>query len=272
MNVRVIVHAGYHKTGTTSLQNFLSSNRKALKPWLSYYGKADFLAAGSHARQYGQRPFPWRLWRFRRAFRRFLNRIDADVTIVLSRETFSGGMPGHRRIGGRLMLGYGKAAQPLARVIIAELRRRFGPETKIEFAYTTREREAWIASVWGHLLRSIRLTDDFATFRARFPDLQSPADEAASMAAFLAPIPVTVIALEDHADQPEGPAKAILDLVGIPADTRARLAPARRANSGQGSDLKAHFLELNRSITDRHALKAAKEQALAAEANRKAAQ
>ncbi|MCB1368679.1 MAG: hypothetical protein KDK00_13000 [Rhodobacteraceae bacterium] len=272
MKVRVIVHAGYHKTGTTSLQDFLSANRRALKPWLSYYGKADFLAAGAHARLYGQRPFPWRLWRFRRAFRQFLDGIDDAATIVLSRETFSGGMPGHRRIGGRLMTGYGRAARPLARVIVAELRRRFGPDTVIEFAYTTREREAWIASVWGHLLRSIRLTDDFAAFRARFPDLQSPADEAAAMAAYLAPIPVTTIALEDHADLPEGPGGAILDLVGIPAKARARLAPARRANSGQGSDLRALFLDLNRTISDPGALKAAKEQAMAAPHNRKAAQ
>lgn len=262
MNVRVIIHAGYHKTGTTSLQDFLSTNRRALKPWLSYYGKADFLAAGAHARLYGQRPFPWRLWRFRRSFRRFLDGISDAPVIVLSRETFSGGMPGHRRIGGRLMTGYGHAARPLAKVIVAELRRRFGPETAIEFVYTTREREAWIASVYGHLLRSIRLTDDFATFRARFPDLQSPADEAAAMAAYLSPIPVATIALEDHADLPEGPAKAILDLVGVPSGIR--LAPARRGNRGQSDAHRAQFLDLNRTIRDQKALKAAKEHLLAA--------
>jgi hypothetical protein len=31
---RVIVHAGYHKTGTTSLQDFLHRNRAALAPHL----------------------------------------------------------------------------------------------------------------------------------------------------------------------------------------------------------------------------------------------
>ncbi|MFT6684656.1 MAG: hypothetical protein ACJAQV_001833, partial [Loktanella salsilacus] len=51
--VHVIVHPGFHKTGTSSLQSWLGQNRRALKPYLSFYGKADFLTAGSAARIYG---------------------------------------------------------------------------------------------------------------------------------------------------------------------------------------------------------------------------
>jgi hypothetical protein len=256
---RVIVHAGYHKTGTTSLQEFLSENKALLAPYLSYYGKVDFPAAGAHARIYAQRPFPWRLYRFRRSLRRFLAGVPEGGTIVLSRETFSGGMPGHRRIGGGLITSYHRPAVKLAGVIIDELRRRFGAQTEITFFYTTRERESWIRSVHGHLLRSIRLADDFETFRARFPALASPADEAARMARALAPVGVVTAALEDHADAREGPGGAILDLLGAPADLRARLAPARRGNQGQGAALRAAFLELNRSSLSKPALKDAKD-------------
>jgi hypothetical protein len=238
---RVIVHAGYHKTGTTSLQEFLSENKALLAPYLSYYGKVDFPAAGAHARIYAQRPFPWRLYRFRRSLRRFLAGVPEGGTIVLSRETFSGGMPGHRRIGGGLITSYHRPAVKLAGVIIDELRRRFGAQTEITFFYTTRERESWIRSVHGHLLRSIRLADDFETFRARFPALASPADEAARMARALAPVGVVTAAL------------------GAPADLRARLAPARRGNQGQGAALRAAFLELNRSSLSKPALKDAKD-------------
>jgi len=259
---RVIVHAGYHKTGTTSLQDFMATNRTALAPHVRYYGKADFLAAGAHARIYAQRPFPWRLWRFRRSFRRFLSTLDPGGTIVLSRETFSGGMPGHRQLGGKLMMSY-SAAPALARVIVQALRRRFGPGTDITFFYSLRDREAWIRSVHGHLLRSIRIIDDFDAFRARFPDLKGPAQEARAMARHLAPIPVVTASLDDHANTPEGTAAALLDLLDIPAPLRASLKPARRANTGETPEMRAEFLRLNRSGLTGSALKQAKETLLA---------
>ena len=260
---RVIVHAGYHKTGTTSLQDFLARNRNALDPYLRYYGKADFLAAGAHARIYAQRPYPWRLWRFRRSLRRFLSDVAPAGTVVLSRETFSGGMPGHKRLGGRLMRSYHDPAVALARVIMAELRRRFGPGTDITFFYTTREREAWIRSVHGHLLRSIRMALDFDAFRAQFPDLRGPADEAALMARALAPVRVITAALEEYATHREGPAAALLDMLDIPDELRATLHPAPRSNFGQSPMLREEFLALNRSDLRKSDLQARKAQLLA---------
>lgn len=255
---RIIVHAGFHKTGTTSLQDFLSDNRDALASQLAYYGKADFLNAGADARIYAQRPYPWRLWRFRRAFRRFLTNIPDHPTNVLSRETFSGGMPGHRRVTGRWITSYGDSAETLARVIVSELQRRFGDGCEIVFFYTLREREDWLRSVHGHLLRSIRLTDDFPTFAARFAASISPATEADALRRALAPIPVVTAALEDWRDHPEGPAGALLDLLDVPDDLRATLTPATRANAGQSADLREAFLALNRSETDKSLLRSRK--------------
>ena len=77
---RVIVHAGFYKTGTTSLQAYLARHRAALAPWFDYYGQADFEQAGAEARIYGQRPFPWRKARFRAALRRFLAGIPDAAT------------------------------------------------------------------------------------------------------------------------------------------------------------------------------------------------
>lgn len=265
---RIIVHAGFHKTGTTSLQDFLAANRTTLAPHLSYFGKMDFRDAGAQARIYAQRPFPWRLWRFRRAFRRFLDSLRDDrlaPVVVLSRETFSGGMPGHRRLGGALMTGYLPAARPLADTIIAELRRRFGPDTDITFFYTTRDRDPWIASVHGHLLRSIRMRDDLGAFARSMTDLQSPEAQAAGMAHHLDPIPVVTARLEEYRDHREGPAAALLDLAGVPRDLRATLSPAQRSNSGQDAALRDAFLSLNRTRRSRTALRAAKARLIAAE-------
>jgi len=254
---QVIVHAGFHKTGTTSLQDYFARNRAALADHLAYYGKLDFREAGAHARIYAQRPFPHRLWRFRRSLRAVLAGVPDHPRILLSRETFSGGMPGHRTVSGRLMQSYQRPARRLAAVIIAELRRRFGPETEIIFFYTTRERESWIRSVHGHLLRSIRLTDDFETFRGRFPSLMGPEAEAEALARAL-PVPARAARLEDYAGMPEGPAAALLDLLKIPPALRARLAPVTPRNTADPAPLQAEFLRLNREIRDKSKLKTAK--------------
>lgn len=264
---RVIVHAGYHKTGTTSLQDFMEANRATLSPVLAYYGKTDFLGAGANARIYAQRPYAWRLARFRRSLRKFLKSIPDHDLIVLSRETFSGGMPGHHQVNGALMTSYFGPSLKLAHTIIAELRRRFGETVEITFFYTTREREAWIRSVYGHLLRSIKLTEDYDTFRNHFPALASPAEEAQRMAGALDPIPVAIASLEDWGKTPEGPAGALLDLARVPPDLRARLSPVARANLGQSPEIQAAFLDLNRREMSKSDLKEAKAALVASSGN-----
>jgi len=257
--IRVIVHAGFHKTGTTSLQDFLYQNKSSLAPYMAYYGKMDFLDAGTQARIYAQRPFPHRLIKFRHAFRAFLENIPDHSLIVLSRETFSGGMPGHHTLSGRLMTSYQRPAKRLAKVIISELRRRFGPSTEITFFYTTRERESWLRSVYGHLLRSIRITDDYVSFRARFPKLLGPEAEAQKLARALSPVPVIMAALEDYSSAREGPAAALLDLMTIPPELRGCLRPILRQNTANPAATQAEFLRLNREIKSKAKLKAAKE-------------
>ncbi len=264
----VIVHAGFHKTGTTSLQDFMSRNRRILQPDCQYFGKMDFLAAGAHARIYAQRPFRWRLWRFRRSLRRFLQTVEPSRQIVLSRETFTGGMPGHKTIGGRRIQNYQRSARALLPVIASEARRRFGPDTRVTFFLTTRDKEDWIKSIHGHLLRSIKLPEDFQTFRAGFADLLSPEQEAAQLAEYL-PDPVITAALEHARTRPEGPAAPLLDLLEISARKRARMKPGPKSNVGPKVDLRNTYLQLNRTSLSGARLKAAKEAALKEQTNGK---
>lgn len=264
--MRVLVHAGFHKTGTTSLQTFLARNRAALAPVFDYFGPGDLNNAGRLSHRYAQRPFPWRLRRFRRSLRTFLAGVPlpASGLMVISRENFAGLMPGHRGLRGRPLRDFASAATPLAQAIVTELRHRFGADVEVEFLYTTRMRESWLTSVHGHLLRSIDLTDDFATFRAGFAGLVSLDDQAAQIARALAPVPVHTAALEDLGHQPHGPATALLDLARVPPDLRAMLSPPPPpANTGQPADLRAAFLALNRQGLPRHRLRSEKEVLLA---------
>lgn len=245
---RVIVHAGFHKTGTSSLQTYLGQNRKLFRPWFDFYGQGDRLHRSAvTARTYAQFPFPWRLAAFRRAFRAELAAVPEAETIVLSREHFSGLMPGHRRWNRRMIRRFTPAAVPIGRVIVAELRRRFGPDTRVEFLFTTREREAWFRSVHGHLLRSIHLTDDAEAFRARFPGLIDLETEAQQIGARVRPDALHVAPLESVAESRFGPAAIVLDLAGVPEADRDALPDAARANTGDAPALRTQFLDLNRS-------------------------
>lgn len=256
---RVIIHAGFHKTGTTSLQNFMKANEKNFPPTISYYGKTDFLGAGAAARIYGQRPFPWRLWRFKKQLRGFLEGIKETKTIILSRETFAGTMPGHSYISGRVAMNYSPASVKLAKVIIRELHRRFGSDVEIEFLYTTRARDAWLRSVHGHLLRSIKLELDQETFVHRMSETESPDQQAKRIAKAISPTPVHISALEDTKTAPFGPAQKLVELLEIDPETLAKLSPVAPAYQGQSADLRAAFLALNREVKNKTVLRKRKE-------------
>ncbi|MEM8789332.1 MAG: hypothetical protein AAGE76_13825 [Pseudomonadota bacterium] len=244
--MKVLIHPGFHKTGTTSLQQFMLVNRAALAPWFDYYGKMDFRAAGAHARIFGTHPFPWRLLRFRLSLRRFLARLEPGRNIVISRETLSGALPGHRDWRGRVLQDYQAAAPVLANALRGEIRRRFGTDTQIVFLYTTRDREAWIESLHGHLLRSTPLALDFAGFRAQFPALLGPEQEARLMASYLAPDRVEVVSLEHSRDLPFGAATTVLDLMDVPKAARVPLVQSPKSNAGPSAALRNRFLNLNR--------------------------
>lgn len=253
---RVLVHAGFYKTGTTSLQRFLAENRDTLAPHMAYLGPGQLAGSGAMARIYGQRPFPWRLFRFARSFRRALPP-SLDRPLVISRENFCGAMPGHRDWRGRPLVGF-PTAQRLLSVLLGELRRAYGPETRITLLFTTRERESWLESVHGHLLRSIPLTDDLAQFAARFPADFSLEHEVARLTRAFPGVEIQSARLEDLTGRKEGPAAFLLDLLDISEDTRERLVPISRANTGQDAGLRERFLALNRQGLSRIDLRNAK--------------
>lgn len=255
----VIVHAGFHKTGTSSLQDYLRAHRARLADRVTIYLKDDFLDAGNAARRYGMRPHPWRMWRFRRALREFLNAIPEAPVIFLSWEGFSGVMPGHRRPLSGPVRGMARAAVPLARGIVAELRHRFGPTARIEFLYTLREGESWLRSVWGHIARSIRLTEDYPAFRAGFRTLTPLDAEAATVARAIAPVPVHTAWLEEIGTLPQGPATPALRLMGFSEAEIAALPRASHVNRGNSDTATQTFLHLNRTLADPAELKQRKD-------------
>jgi hypothetical protein len=251
----VIVHAGFHKTGTSSLQIYLAQHRDALAPWFDFHGQGAALHRSAvAARIYASRQFPWRLKAFRAALRADLPALPDADTIVLSREQYCGVLPGHRRWNGRLIRDFTRAGVPLGRVLKAELITRFGPGTDVEFLYTTRDDAAWLHSTHGHLLRTLHLTEDLDAFRAGLPDRIDLAAQARRIGARVQPHALHIRSLEELAATRLGPATAVLDLAGVPDDIRAGLPPAAKENSGMSAAMEAAFLALNRSGRSKRAL------------------
>lgn len=255
---RILLHPGFHKTGTTSLQGYLSDHQTVLAPYLTYYGKDALAGPSGWAQSYGQRPYTWRLGAFRRAFARVLKAIPDAPVIVLSRETFCGAMPGHRDWLGREVTSYGRQAIPLCRHAVAALRRRFGAGAEIELLLTTRGQEPWLRSVYGHLVRSIDLTEDEDTFVARRLGRVDLEHEAQAIASALPGVSLHLSRLEDLSQRPLGPASAVLDRLDLPSGVVDSLPQPRRRNPRQSPELETEFLALNRSNLPKGVLRARK--------------
>ncbi len=255
---RVIVHAGFHKTGTTSLQGFLEQNEHLLAPDVGIYLKDRLKPAHRLGGFFGARPDAFRRWLFRRGFRRFLNTVPDTPTIIISRENFSGTILGYRDFRLRPHHRYAPMAIPLAQEIIRGLQHRFGADVEIAFLYTTREGEGFLESTWRHVVRTRPMRQDYASFRAGFTSPPDLATEAQEIASAIAPVPVHIAPLEIYGSDRFGPARALLDLIDPPAEVEARLAPAPRSNRGPSTALTQTFLEMNRKRWRRRALHAAK--------------
>lgn len=256
--MRVIVHAGFHKTGTTSLQAVLRENRAALAPHATIYLARQLGELTVAGRRYGMKPGPRRLKLFRQHLDSFLARVAEAPCIVISRESLSGKMPGDLRADGSLISSYADTAAPLAQCLVEGLSARF-PSARIDLLYTTRGAEGFLRSSWKHNLRHRRLTEDYEGFRAAFTALPDLEAEVEALRRALPGTSVLSRALEELAPLPFGPAEAVLEMLDLPPETRAalHLPPAQRM--GQSDGLSEEVLALNRSVLDDDSLRAQKQ-------------
>lgn len=263
--MRLVVHAGFHKTGTTSIQRTLDANRDRLAPAFRVLLKADMSGLTEAARAYSRTldEVEWALFRYEAA--RVLAELDATDPrpVVMSSEDLSGHMPFRHGLPD-----YGAAPRLMAGLaeVAAEV---LGP-VDIAFLFTTRAAAPWVKSCYAQHIRATRLTDgpeDYAARAMPHADLDAMADRIAEA---VAPRPVHRAALEDIGGGPLGPLDALLDLAGAEPELRAKLTPLPPANRAAPPDVLDQLLALNRSGRDRGDVSAEKK-ALLRKAQRDAA-
>lgn len=255
MTPKVLIHPGFHKTGTSSLQRALSALSPQLAPRLRVLLTDDIRPAILVARRHSVHPDAYRLAMFARHFNDCLSDIDTTDPrpLFISAEALSGQIPGRKGISDY------HAAQDLLDSAVRVLTDKFGAETQISIWFTTREPESWKRSAYYQNLRSTRLTEGFDIYGPRL-------DKAARLDDVVATVrkrmtgraEICATRIETCAGLPLGPLDVALDLLGI---DKTDLPPQPQQNA-QPPDAAEALLALNRSSLGESELATAKQDLL----------
>lgn len=254
----IVIHPGFHKTGTSTLQQVLRRNRPALKGQVRIVLRGEMRDLVHAARGYSTWRDPFTLDKFAHRFHALLDKLGRmpKRVLCLSCEELSGHLPGREGIPD----------YSAATVLTAEMARiaaEMHPGIPLSFHLTLRQPESWLRSAYWEHVKSSSMTlgwDDFAAASRPGADLTAAAD---AMAEAL-PCPVHRSWLEDTAALPLGPAVPLLDLCGISEQAQRGLERVAPANTRHDDSVLLALLAANRDYTDRDARLAAKQAILAA--------
>lgn len=251
---RIVIHAGFHKTGTTSVQTMLDANRRVLGRRLRIYLKSDFESLTKAARAFSTDQTPAMLAKVATQASRFFETLDpADPRpVLMSSEDLCGHMP------GRLGLDRYDAAPLLLSQLADTALTRFGPDTELTFYLSTRSQMDWLRSTWWQNLRSTRLTLDFDEYADQTADAADLVQVMRNLAELIGKDRIASCPLETSSPAPFGPLTPLLDLLQVPRVARRKLQLLPPANVQPEAGLDQVFLALNRSGLGDSALHEAK--------------
>lgn len=260
---RVIVHPGFHKTGTSSVQRALRAGRTDLAPLWQIGLEEDFPDAAAAARAYSLRRDPLDLGLFQQALADWIETLDLAGTegLLLSCELLMGEIPGPPD-GAR---DY-SAGPDLAAALVEVLHAGFGPDVAVTLHLSTRDGAGWLESLHWQLVRGGLVDERFGAFARRMRGHADLAAQARAIAAAVAPVPVQIAPLAEMTG-PEGPLGPLLDLMGWPAARRQAFQALPRVNTRPPHVDRLHlanrFARINRRVEGREAAKAVKQRMMA---------
>ena len=255
---RVVLHIGFHKTGTTSVQAFLRANRKVLQPKAAIRLRGMMEPVVLAARGFSTWRDPISLAKVSFRFDALLRSLPSMPrrVLILSAEELSGHMP------GRGAQGDYSAAVALVQTYVAAIKRLF-PKAEVIIYAGIRDPERWLRSAYWQHVKSSSMTMDYDSFVQAYPN-------AADLVGVLGQVqdavdvPVFYRPLEAFRDEPLGPASGLLEHCDLPAHLLRRLTPVPPANTRLPEPVLLDMLEANRTHKDSDARKAAKQSILVA--------
>ncbi|MEJ6397363.1 hypothetical protein [Yoonia sp. 208BN28-4] len=243
---QVLLHPGFHRTGTSSMQHFLWRNHEVLAPHVSLMMLRHMKPVIRQCGKFSLTRDPLDLLELAEmldtAFAE--NPVPDGRHLIMSAEGLCGQMPGRSGVPDY------SAAPMLVQYLTGYLTEKF-PQANTRVIMSTRAPDEWLESVYLYQLRMTRLTmdsDAFAdTYRAA-SDLDGVMEQIADL---VDPIDVLFLPLSDATRHPKGPGCALLDQIAVPDTLRAALIPVGRGNEKPDDYTRQRFLDLNRSdLTD----------------------
>ena len=218
--MRIIIHAGFHKTGTTTVQKTLRANREDLRPHCRIILRPGMVALCEAARAYSVSRSQTDL-----ALIQYEAAALADgwaargKDIVISSEDLAGHMPGRRGLTAY-------DATPRIMKALVQAFAAAAPDAQQVLYFTTRAAAPWLRSCYVQHLRATRITQDADEYAA---DMAGSANLDQIVAQVADAVPhVQVIAQPLEAcTTPLGPLAPLLDLLG--GIDPATLTPRPRA-------------------------------------------
>lgn len=241
----ILIHAGFHKTGTTTIQQTLRGNRAALRPHAILALRRDLEPLLLAARAYSAYGDPLSLAKFSLRADAFVSALPGlkKRGLILSSEELSGHLPGRGGIPDY------RAAPVLMGELAAAFTRRYD-KPDLTFVFTTRSADSWLTSAYWEQVKSSNQTLSLDDYRAKFGPAANFDPTLADIEHNIAPARLLSYALEDSATAALGPATALLQCLGLSDETLAALSPAPAANTRLPADALDSLLALNRTHAD----------------------
>ena len=240
----ITVHAGFHKTGTTSAQGFIRANWRTLARHATLMLKKQISKPVFFARKYAVDRDPMTRNAFRFNFISCLGELELNRNsrpLIISAEDLSGTMPGYRGIANY------SAAADLAEDVVDALRHHFGADVPINLLYTVRGRDAWMRSLWARHVWRGYTDQDFDDYTRDHADVLDIDPVLQDISARVGNASVSAIALEEVATHQFGPGAIFLTPLDLPDRAYQHLVPPPHKNKSHPPDRLAQMLERNRA-------------------------
>lgn len=239
--MQVIIHPGFHKTGTSTLQAALRTNRRALAPDIEILLDTDMTGLIGATKGYSKSHSLLDLSLVIYETAQIASRLNPTTkTVILSSESLCGHIPGRGKVKD-----YRSAPALLA--AISDAFAEIPAEIRLTFFFTLRNPETWLASCYGQHLRASRMKLDAEEYMDLFRPSAQLEKTVADCAKALPSARIATARLEDTAQTRLGFLDPLLDLADYPASKRTALVPAPRANQAPTPAQMAALLDINRS-------------------------
>ncbi|MBC6408778.1 MAG: hypothetical protein GDA40_12180 [Rhodobacteraceae bacterium] len=243
---KIVIHPGFHKTGTTTLQAVLRQNRALLRPYLKSILPGEIKSLLQAARGYSMWRDPFTREKFRSRFRAPLAKQDQlrGPCLCISTENLSG------HLSGRGSLGDFSAAIALTKDM-ARITTQTVCSAEIQFYFSTRAAKPWLDSAYWEHVKSSSMTMDLDTFNTRF---SRAGDFDPLLAKIATNVPIAVNRLEEVSPAPWSP---LLTLCGVHDEVQDNLAQTAPKNLRLPQQALDALLTANRELADRRTTKQA---------------